>query len=114
MAFKNYEPDDKGFNEIARSPTVRAALRAVAEKGKAIAIVLSADFADLDADTDHYIDHFKVEDDTIDWIGQYPGRRAAANLVNDSDHAAAVEWGNSRDHKPHHVLGRTLDALTHG
>lgn len=110
MAFKNYEPDDKGFNEIARSPAVRAALRAVAEKGKAIAIGLSADFAE----TGDYASHFKVEDDTVDWIGEYPGRRAAANLINDSDHAAAVEWGNSRDHKPHHVLGRTLDALTHG
>lgn len=110
MMARLYQQDSDGLNAIARSPAVRAALLAVAEKGKAIAIGMSADFTD----TGDYISHFKVEDDTIDWVGEYPGRRAAANLINDSDHAAAVEFGNSRDHKPHHVLARTLDALTHG
>lgn len=105
-----FEPDHEGLNEIARSPAVRAALAAVAEKGKAIAEGLSADFKI----TGDYMSHFKVVSDTIDWVGEYPGRRAAANLVNDSDHAVAVEWGNSRDHKPHHVLGRTREILTNG
>lgn len=106
MAFL-YNPDHDGLNEIARSPAVRAALAAVANKGKAIAEGLSADFAD----TGDYASHFKVEAETIEWRGEYPGRRAAAYLVNDAPYAAAVEWGNSRDHKPHHVLGRTLGML---
>lgn len=106
MAFL-YEADHDGLNEIARSPAMRAALAAVATKAKGIAEGLSADFAD----TGDYARSFKVEAETIEWRGEYPGRRAAAYLVNDSDHAVAVEWGNSKDHKPHHVLGRTLGML---
>lgn len=104
---RGFQADRDGINEIARSPAMRAALAAVATKAKGIAEGLSADFAD----TGDYASHFKVEADTIEWRGEYPGRRAAAYLVNDSDHAVAVEWGNSRDHKPHHVLGRTLGML---
>lgn len=106
MAFR-YQADHDGLNEIARSPEVRAALAAVAMKAKGIAEGLSADFTD----TGDYASSFKIESDTIEWTGEYPGRRAAAYLVNDSDHATAVEWGNSRNHKPHHVLGRTLGML---
>lgn len=106
---RRFEADSDGLNEIARSPAVRAALAAVAERGKQIAVAMSEDFR-ISGD---YADSFDVEEDTVDWHGQYPGRRAAANLVNTSAHAAAVEWGNAHDHKPHHVLARTAEALKH-
>lgn len=104
-----YEADSKGLNEVARSPAVRAALRFVAGKAKAIAEAKSAAFTD----TGEYASHFKIEEGTIDYSGEYPGRRAAAFLVNDVPYAAAVEWGNSRDHDGHHVLGETLTELDH-
>lgn len=109
MAFR-YQPDHDGLNEIARSPAVRAALAAAATKAKGIAEAMSEDFR-TDQKHQHYADSFKVEEGTVDWIGQYPGRRGAAYLVNDSDHALAVEWGNGRDGEAHHVLGRTLGML---
>lgn len=105
-----YQPDHDGLNAIARSPEMRAALEAAARRAQTIAEGLSTDFTD----TGDYLAHFEVEADTIDWAGEYPGRRAAAYLVNDSGHAAAVEWGSARNHKPHHVLSRTLGMLDHG
>lgn len=104
---RGFQADRDGINEIARSPEMRAAELAVAMKAKGIAEGLAADFTD----TGDYARHFKIKQEIIEWKGQYPGRRAATYLVNDSDHAAAVEWGNSRNHKPHHVLGRTLGML---
>jgi hypothetical protein len=107
MPLTNFEPNDGGFRAIANSPEVKAALKAVAEKGKSIARGLAQDFRV----TGDYADSFEVREVTIRWDGEYPGPRAAAQLVNTSDHAAAVEWGNEHAHKPHHVLGRTLDIL---
>lgn len=107
---RTFRVDEAGLNEISRSPAVRAALAAVAEKGKAIAIGLASDFVV----TGDYISSFEVQETTVDWHGRYPGRRAAANLTNTSDHAAAVEWGNAHDPKAHHVLERTAEALEHG
>lgn len=107
MGLSNYQPNSSGFQQIANSPEMRAALKAVAEKGKSIAQGLAQDFRV----TGDYADSFEVRETTIPWDGQYPGPRAAAQLVNTSDHAAAVEWGNQHAHKAHHVLGRTLDIL---
>lgn len=109
MAYK-YRADSAGLNEIARSPEVRKALAEIAEKGKRIAISMSEDFRV----TGDYINSFEIHEKTVDWRGQYPGRRAAVDLVNTSEHAAAVEWGNAHDHKPHHVLARTAEELKHG
>lgn len=107
MALNNYQPDPKFFKELAVGDEIRSACREIADKAKGIAEALSQDFRI----TGDYADSFSVQETTIAWTGTYPGPRAAAQLVNTSDHAAAVEWGNAHDHKPHHVLGRTLAAL---
>lgn len=49
-----------------------------------------------------YRDSFRVEE-------LVERDRAIARLVNDADHAAAVEWGQQR-----HVLGRTADWIERG
>jgi hypothetical protein len=110
MALKNFTPNSDGFKQLAISDGVRDVLKQVADKGKDIAIGLAQDFRV----TGDYADSFEVVETTIAWEGEYPGPRAAAQLINTSDHAAAVEWGNEHDHKPHHVLARTLDALDEG
>jgi hypothetical protein len=102
-----FQADHDGINQIARQPEMRAALAEVAVKAKAIAVAMSEDFRDCG----DYIRGFDIDDTTIDWVGEYPGRRGCARLVNHSDHAAAVEWGSERNHHPHHVLTRTLAAL---
>lgn len=107
MALTKFTPDNDGFRQIATSPEMRAALKEVAEKAKAIAEGLAQDFRV----TGDYADSFEITEDTVRWDGEYPGPRAAASLVNTSDHAAAVEWGNDHSHKTHRVLGRTLDML---
>lgn len=58
--------------------------------------------------THKYADSFNTRTEIVD-IGDGP--HVAGILENDSDRAAAVEWGNSNDHRPHRVLGRTLGAL---
>lgn len=105
-----FEADRDGFNKIARSPEVRAALRAVAEKAQRIAVALSEDFRE----TGEYIDGFSTGTTTVNWDHAYPGMRGAAILINKSGHGAAVEWGNARnrpEHQAHHVLTTTLAAL---
>lgn len=114
MAGRLYKPDSAGLLEIARSPAVRAAMVEVAEKGKTIAVAMAEQFRS-DEDDQHYADSFEVEKDvTVNLRGRYPGPRGAARLVNTSAHAAAVEWGNAHDHKPHHVLAETREALKRG
>lgn len=102
-----FQANRDGINEIARSPGVRAALAGVAAQAKADAVAMSESFRE----TGDYINSFDIDSDTIDWVGEYPGRRGAAILVNHSDHAAAVEFGNKRIGDGHHVLARTLAAL---
>lgn len=107
MVDRAYRANDAGFKQIAVSAQMRKALAEVAEKAKGIAEGLSQDFRV----TGEYVDSFEVREATIEWTGEHSGPRAAAQLVNTSDHAAAVEWGNEHSHKNHRVLGRTLDAL---
>lgn len=83
----------------------------IAEAARAIAPVgptggLSAD------EVGHYKDSFHVESGVL-----YRGSgssRAYARVTNDSDHAAAIEYGNFRTRKEtiqaQHVLGRAIDA----
>lgn len=105
-----FQPDHNGLNQIARSPEVRAALMAVGAKTMGKAVALAQDFRTTKTHP-HYADAFKVESTTVDWKGDYPGIRGCVEVSNTSDHAAAVEWGNARDTKPHHVLGRVLGAM---
>lgn len=107
MALKNFTPSREGFQRIAASRELRAALKQVGQRGKEIAERLSEDFRVSGV----YANSFQVVEGTIQWNGEYPGPRAAVRLENTAPYAAAVEWGNARDHKPHRVLGRTADML---
>lgn len=122
MALTHFQPNNDGFRGIANSPQMKAALKAVAEKGKGVAESLSAEFTDLtDDDKKHYVDSFEVRPVTVQWDGEYPGPRASVQLINTADYAASVEYGSGpkgghgSSKRPtssaHHVLGRTLDIL---
>lgn len=104
MALRNFVPDSKGFLAIANSTEMHEVLQQVVERAKGIAEGLAQDFRV----TGDYADSFVVADSTIAWEGEYPGPRAVGILLNTSDHAVAVEFGNQHDHRPHRVLGRTL------
>lgn len=102
-----FKANNAGFQQIAVSTEVRTALKAAAEEAKTVAEGFAQDFRV----TGDYADSFDVTDETIQWQGRFSGPRAAARLVNTSDHAAAVEWGNEHAHRNHRVLGRTLAAM---
>jgi len=101
-----FQPNHAGIQALALGPEIRAVLGAKGEQAKSIAESLSEDFR-VSGD---YAEGFELEAGTRE-TGR--NRRAQVTLVNTSDHAAAVEWGNARDHRPHRVLGRTLDQLGH-
>lgn len=110
--------DHQGFAEMAVGPEIVAAVQAVAEKAKAIALGLSTDFVV----TGDYIDSFETYSATtqLPAMGSSPSHAAAVGfLTNTSDHAVGVEYGyRGRDDAPtkraHRVLGRTLAMLGDG
>lgn len=106
-----FKQDEAGIRALLNGPEVAAVLTTIAEKGKAIAIGLSTEFVD----TGEYIASFNVRTETVRLpfsTTRSPAHEVvAAILENTADHAAAVEYGNRRDPKAHHVLGQTLDAL---
>lgn len=66
----------------------------------------------------HYQDSFEVQDGIVGnfpadlIIGRPPMYRVSTRLLNTVEHAAAVEWGNHRTPRGHHVLRRTLEHLS--
>lgn len=111
MAKGSYKMKSSGWAALAISPQVEAAVVAAATKGLPVAQALSADFTK----TGDYLEGFNVRSAVTELrtgFGSHPV--VVGILENTSGHAAAVEWGNSHDHKPHHVLGRTLDLLVNG
>jgi hypothetical protein len=93
----DYRPDIRGTNDLMTSPEMVALMAAAAEKGKGFAKSISP------RRTGDYADSFKVETTTK---GGPKHNRAEARLVNDSDHAADVEW---RNHDGERILGKTVD-----
>jgi hypothetical protein len=100
MARIRYKPDLKGTNELMRSAGVRDHLRSVAEAAIPYAESISPER------TGDYKASFRVE--TTD-SGGPRDNRASAYLVNDSPHAARVEWEDG-----FHVLARVADHIQHG
>jgi hypothetical protein len=97
MAKIRYQPDIKGTNELMRSDGVRDHLRGLAERAKEVAVEISP------VRTGDYKSKFRVE--TSDSGGVH-GDRAAAYLINDSEHAADVEWVDG-----FHVLARAIGVV---
>lgn len=107
---RTFRPNSDEFERMAVGPEVRAAVTAEAARAGEIARSLADGFRV----TGEYADSFHVSTETTE-LRTHAGthRVAAGKLENTSDHAAAVEWGNSHDSKAHHVLSRTLEALEH-
>lgn len=96
-----YQPNFGGFAAMAVGPEMVEAVRTEAERAKAVAEAMSEDFRV----TGEYADSFEVTSEFVEISGHL---RAAGRLTNTAPYAAAVEWGDSHDRKPHRVLGRTL------
>lgn len=105
----NFQPNSAAFRAMAVGPEIRAAVTAEAKRAQTIAKGLAEDFRV----SGEYIDGFVVTTQT-DRLTTAFGEHdvAIGELINLSPHAAAVEWGNKHDHRAHHVLGRTLSALS--
>jgi hypothetical protein len=90
-----YVPDNKSMAALllskqTRDPAVRAAREIMA-----IAIAISP-YDDREDTDGHYVEHFGVNEHTAPVVvGGNP--RVGAEVYNDSGHAAAVEFGNSRN-----------------
>lgn len=85
----------KGIGKILRSAQMEQEMRARAERVQQRAEGLAP------RETGDYVQHFRVETE----IRNGKTTRAIATVVNDSQHAAYVEWGTSRTPR-HRVMGR--------
>jgi hypothetical protein len=107
-AIVDFQMDRKGIARCAMGPELGAAVLDVCERvAKPYAISISPASSEAH---EHYVQAFDVALGTATIRSL---RRVAGLLLNFSDHAAAVEWGNSSSGgKGHHVLGRTLSHLS--
>jgi hypothetical protein len=93
----------KGMRDLANGPEVRKVTTTVLRKAEAFAVAISP------VDDGDYIRAWETSEEAVTIRGR---TRVAGRLANTADHAAAVEWGNSRNGgKGQRVLGRTLAAL---
>lgn len=98
MAKVQYEADHKGIAALLVAPEMMNLVAQGAAEGMQYAISISP------KDTGDYASSFEVEAGLVVKTGG--NRRAAARLVNNSDHAVNVEWTNGD-----RVLGRTVDHI---
>ena len=104
MADFQFEPDHKGIAELLVSPGMHRLVTERARSGMAYAISISPDAPPYG---EGYIAEFDVESGLT--VKEAGSRRAAARLVNNSDHATLVEYANGD-----RVLGRTVDHIERG
>lgn len=96
----NYEQ----FGDLLQGPEMQALMADRIDKARAAAEGMAQDFRVTGDYAGSFQTEVKVEDTNS-------GRRAVGHLRNTSDHALAVEYGNGRSHKPHHVLGKSIDYM---
>jgi hypothetical protein len=104
MADFEYRPDHKGIGQLLVSSDMHKLVADRARAGMAYAISISPDAPPYG---EGYIANFHVETGLTSKEGGSP--RAAARLVNTSDHALAVEFANGE-----RILGRTVDHIESG
>jgi hypothetical protein len=97
----DYKPDHKGIAQLLVAPSMMKVVALYAEAGMPYAVSISPD---ADPYGEGYVSSFEVEAGLTVKTGG--NRRAAARLVNTTDHAAHVEWTNGD-----RVLGRTVDYI---
>lgn len=97
-----YVMDHIGTGKLLRSPGMHNMVYDFAVEGMRYAKDISP------RRTGDYRDSFRVEGGHIVVMTTdgHTTHRAAARLINDSDHAADVEWRWN-----HHILGRTIDRI---
>lgn len=100
-----YEKNIAGVNEIMNGPEMVEFLRRAAENGGKYAARISPSGTHTHTDGERYADSFRVE--TATKAGPAHDR-GEARLINDSDHATAVEFINNGGAR---VLGRTVDYI---
>jgi len=96
-----YRPDHRGTAKLMQTPEMQAVVAQVCHDAIPAAQRISPDAPPYG---EGYIASFEVDAGHLERIAGT--RRATAYLVNTSDHAAAVEWGNGN-----HVLARTADMI---
>lgn len=94
----DYKPNHKGIAALLVAPPMMKAVALYAAAGMPYAISISPEA------TGDYASSFEVDAGHVVKTGG--NRRAAARLVNTSDHAVHVEWTNGD-----RVLGRTVDYI---
>lgn len=104
MADVEYKPDHKGIAQLLVSPGMHRLVTERARAGMAYAISISPDAPPYG---EGYIASFAVEPGLV--VNEAGSRRAAARLVNNSDHATLVEYANGE-----RILGRTVDHIENG
>lgn len=106
----SFQPDYHGLGELLASEGMRAAMHEKAGHIADAARAISPIGPLTDREKEHYIEAWTVSSDVRD----EPTRRAYGQVSNDSDHAAAVEFGNGRTSPKtidaHYVLTRAIDA----
>jgi hypothetical protein len=113
MAVVTYRPDRQGIGELLRGPEMRTLVHRVAEEAVPFAVSISPDAPPYGVG---YRDAFRVEDDVAK-VTRRGGPRAVSRIVNDSEYAAAVEFGwdvehhQFGNHPGYHVLSRTADYI---
>lgn len=95
----DYQASYAGTGELMNSPEMLAMLKAAAEEGQKFAESISP------RRTGQYAGAFRIE---VEAKAGPKHDRGEARLINDSAHAADVEW---RNHGGERVLGRTVDHI---
>ena len=101
MADVDYRPDHKGIARLLVSPDMHRLVARAAAEGMRYARSISPD---AEPYGEGYIASFRVEAGRTEKVAG--SNRAAARLVNTSDHATLVEYANGA-----RVLGRTVDHI---
>lgn len=104
MADVKIEIDHKGIGELLVSPGMHRLVTERAHAGMAYAISISPDAPPYG---EGYISSFTVESGLT--VREAGSERAAAELINTSDHATLVEFANGE-----RILGRTVDHIERG
>lgn len=106
-----FKRDSAGFRQAAVSSEIRAAVTAKAKEAEAVAKSLASEITV----TGEYEASFNVRTEDVELTTGFGAHAVAAGILeNTAPHAAAVEWGNARDHRPHHILSRAIDGIGHG
>jgi hypothetical protein len=112
----DYEPDKESIARCAVGPELAGAVMDIATT-KALPYAVSIS-PRSNRNHRHYQDSWAVVPILTGVppaalvIGEPPMLRVGAALYNTSPHAAAVEWGNAKHPRGHHILQKVLDRLS--